>query len=211
MSTARSLPTPTSIARELQDAFLRYVDTAYYLRDPALREERNFLLREPGRLFTEALLEPVLPYPATVPLSEAISQISVSSTAVSTAATALFQRFISGGEPILLRQHQAEALATSLSTSGPRNIAVTSGTGSGKTESFLLPLLSRLAEESSRWSPSPPSQPWWRDAVNPTWTSTRAQETRTAAVRSLILYPTNALVEDQVARLRLAFRNVENI
>jgi len=211
MSIPRTQPTPTSIARDLQNAFLRYVDTAYYLRDPNLREERNSLLREPGRLFTETLLEPVLPYPATVPLPGADSQISVSSTSVLTAATALFKRFISGGEPVLLRQHQAEALATSLSTSGPRNVAVTSGTGSGKTESFLLPLLSRLIEESSRWSPSLPSNAWWLDAVNPTWSSTRAQETRTAAVRSLILYPTNALVEDQVARLRLAFRNVEDI
>src|SRR5262249_36603807 len=56
-----------------------------------------------------------------------------------------------------------------------RSLVVTAGTGAGKTESFLLPMLSEL----------------WSQERKP-------QET---GFRCLILYPMNALVTDQVTRL----------
>lgn len=59
-------------------------------------------------------------------------------------------------------------------------MVVTTGTGSGKTECFLLPLVESLVRESRGWSG--PDRP--------------------KAVRALILYPLNALVEDQMSRLR---------
>ena len=47
-------------------------------------------------------------------------------------------------------KHQADALEITMHpTSGGTGIVVTTGTGSGKTESFLLPILARLAEEAS--------------------------------------------------------------
>jgi hypothetical protein len=60
---------------------------------------------------------------------------------------------------------------------GRCNIVVATSTGSGKTECFLLPLLYELLTESD--------------------------ETRLrTGVRAILLYPMNALVEDQMARLR---------
>ncbi|HZT71843.1 MAG TPA: DEAD/DEAH box helicase [Terriglobia bacterium] len=58
-----------------------------------------------------------------------------------------------------------------------KNIVVATGTGSGKTECFLIPLIYDLLSEPER---------------------TRSK----SGVRALLLYPMNALVEDQMARLR---------
>ena len=77
--------------------------------------------------------------------------------------------------------HQAEALELAL-TPPFRDLVVMTGTGSGKTETFLLPILGRMAEE----------------AVSSESFSTRA-------VRALLLYPMNALVNDQLGRLRVLF------
>ena len=40
------------------------------------------------------------------------------------------------------------------------------------------------------------------------WRSTRSTSARPAALRAIILYPTNALVEDQITRLRKAIRSI---
>ena len=52
-----SFPTPVKVADDLRDAFLRYIDTAYALRDKSLTEERrHLLLKEQGNLFAPLML-----------------------------------------------------------------------------------------------------------------------------------------------------------
>jgi hypothetical protein len=91
---------------------------------------------------------------------------------------------------------------------------VTTGTGSGKTECFLLPVVASVVRESASW-PAPAQRPlqsdWWNhftvQGTRRRWAtrvSQRAHESRPPAIRALILYPLNALVEDQLARLREA-------
>lgn len=79
-------------------------------------------------------------------------------------------------EKVPLYQHQYQSLETcARSEPGDRpGIIITAGTGGGKTESFLLPVFNEL---------------YRRDR--------RSQE----GIRALILYPMNALVNDQVERL----------
>jgi DEAD/DEAH box helicase domain-containing protein len=76
-----------------------------------------------------------------------------------------------------LYMHQAEALE-SARTPGPGGerpaIVVTAGTGAGTTESFLLPILNDLY---------------------------KSRRNEKGGMRCLILYPMNALVNDQVDRL----------
>ena len=73
--------------------------------------------------------------------------------------------------------HQIKALEAA---SAGRDIFVSTGTGSGKTECFLWPLLAKLTNEA-------------RNAPD-SW----AQR----GIRTIVLYPMNALVSDQVSRLR---------
>ncbi|MDQ2811450.1 MAG: DEAD/DEAH box helicase [Actinomycetota bacterium] len=73
-----------------------------------------------------------------------------------------------------LYSHQEQALRKA--TAG-RNLVVATGTGSGKTESFLLPVLSALTAEHVAGTLGP-------------------------GVRALLLYPMNALANDQLRRLR---------
>ena len=70
--------------------------------------------------------------------------------------------------------HQEEAVRKS---ADGENLIITTGTGSGKTESFLIPVINQLLKE-------------------------KENGTLDAGVRTLIIYPMNALVNDQIRRLR---------
>ncbi|MCZ4499986.1 MAG: rhlE 2 [Marmoricola sp.] len=205
--------TPLTLRDDLSAAYLRYIDTQYWLRNADLSAERRALLRADGNLRSECLLEPVLPYDATVDLLTTAAATGVSADSAEIVGRALFGDFTDPNSPVQLRSHQAESVTSHFrSGSEPgRNVVVTSGTGSGKTESFLLPMLLRLMEEARTWSPQPKPDLWWLDKPHPRrWRPIRKAETRVAAVRSMILYPTNALVEDQMTRLRRAARRIGN-
>ena len=76
-----------------------------------------------------------------------------------------------------LHKHQEEALLKAISG---ENLIVSTGTGSGKTECFLLPLINELMREKEKG-------------------------TLDDGVRALIIYPMNALANDQIDRLRKTF------
>ena len=88
-----------------------------------------------------------------------------------------------------------------------RNAVITSGTGSGKTEAFLLPLLASIVREAINWPPpagaaqGDPADDWWNQDNVPR-VSQRRYDPRQPAMRAIVLYPMNALVEDQMTRLR---------
>lgn len=201
---------PLTLRDDLASAYIRYVDTAYWLRDKNLMDERRALLEEPGLLASECLLEPVLPYPATDDFLQVATSAGLDERTAAVVGDSLFGSFVQPGDRIKLRKHQAEAVEHHFrsGTDAGRNVVVTSGTGSGKTESFLLPILLRIAEESRRWEEQRTVEPWWDSHASSGWSALRKPETRPAAVRAMILYPTNALVEDQMTRLRRAVRKI---
>jgi len=84
------------------------------------------------------------------------------------------------GDKIFRRQlhkHQAEALARE-----GEHYLVATGTGSGKTEAFLFPLINELLEQSDLSDPG---------------------------VRAILIYPLNALANDQMQRIaRLLFKDL---
>ena len=199
---------PISLNDSVRDAYLRYFDTAFWLRDEGLMAERRTLLERAGRLFADPLLEPVIPYDATVPLLDVTREAGISDTAAEIVGEALFGAFTPTGSPVMLRWHQAESVRHSLGRETRRpDVVVTSGTGSGKTESFLLPLLLRLVEESVSWPGEAPIDEWWAAANANRWRPMR-QYGRPQSMRAIVLYPTNALVEDQIVRLRRAVRSI---
>ena len=199
---------PGRVYQGISDGFLRYIDTALWLRDENLRAERLELLAREGRLFTEPLLEPLPPHTPRVTLDEAIKD----STSDSDLGRALGGVVFGGDGSSALYGHQVEALQTALSDANTsRNFVVTAGTGAGKTECFLLPIFARLLTESKGWGDQPPDNRWWDHAASGSWRDSRYRSKRPAAMRAMILYPTNALVEDQMGRLRQAIRRARNL
>lgn len=73
--------------------------------------------------------------------------------------------------------HQVKALTSALNG---KDLFVSTGTGSGKTECFLWPIIGRAIEESLN----------------------RPKDFEMPGIRTLIIYPMNALVSDQLARFR---------
>lgn len=125
-----------------------------------------------------------------------------------------YEKFIGLGlmpETIKPYCHQVEMLR--LAYHEKKNVVITSGTGSGKTESFLLPLFASLLKEAQTW-PQQSYDPKWYEKHNngqydQAYQRLNEDSARPAAIRSLILYPMNALVNDQIARLRKALDSEE--
>ena len=220
----------------IRDQYISYLETAFRIRDKGVAKERRELLESAGQLATEPLFEPIARYQ---PVSWTIDNIesdessplqkfesSIRSTVANILRAGLFD-----DNSISPYTHQVEMLKKGLSDGQPG--IVTSGTGSGKTESFLLPVISQIAAEGKhKWAA--PSEgylkgKWWHDPLtgypfekftaipktqrplkqNPDATPFVLHRdgedvTRQPAVRCMILYPMNALVEDQLTRLRAA-------
>ncbi len=102
--------TPLTLREDLASAYLRYVDTAFWLRNEQLMRERRQVLQSRDMLLSECLLEPVLPYPATEDLLDTTRQVGISDETALIVGKALFGSFVKPGEPIRLREHQAKAV-----------------------------------------------------------------------------------------------------
>jgi len=192
--TTSDLLTPLKVQSYLKEAFLRFYETAYELRDPGVRAERARLLSTPGSAFSEPLLELLPRYrPATASMEAILSELGVPE-----AAELVRAGLLPYDHPYT---HQAAALRAS---DAGRDVVVGTGTGSGKTEAFLLPVLLDLVRESRTWgSAGTATSPWWQSSG--AYVPQREGEIgREPGVRALLLYPMNALVEDQLVRLRVA-------
>ena len=217
---------PFGAYRRITDSVISYIETAFATRFPSLEEDRRALLQRPAALSQEPWIEPLPRYQSS---GKRIGELEADDLpGLTRQAAGDFRSLAASGliGDFTLHQHQVDMLRTAL---GGQSCVITAGTGSGKTESFLLPLFAYLAEESASWSP-PNAIPrhlddwWWsddwRDECGPLvgsrrrWRRSlrvpqRGHETRPAAVRALILYPMNALVEDQLSRLRRALDSPE--
>ena len=188
-----------------------YIESAFPLRYKALSEERRKLLAQQGVLSQPPLLETIPVYPT---LSNNLAETSQLLPPDYQDLQYLAQDLLPTN--VELWEHQWESLHQVLVNK--KDIVVTTGTGSGKTECFLLPLLAELARDSASWPACPKpadDRKWWQDNQTPwksQWTHTGRKEENLHAVRAVILYPLNALVEDQLRRLRetLDSENVHN-
>lgn len=183
--------TPTRLSEQLHGQLRSYIEAAYPLKAPILVEAR-------ARLMDPASGQRVLsqePFVETTPRYRTGNRYGalkvpdeVRTLLADLSDATRFPRLNSPPEkPVGLLfdppyAHQGDALERALADR-PRDLIVATGTGSGKTESFLLPILGRLQVEATD----------------------RPQSFSKRAVRALVLYPMNALVNDQLARLRLLF------
>lgn len=228
----------------IRDFYITYTETAFRIRDPGVTRERRDLLESPGSLCTEPLLEPIPRYEPDYRIESLATEVGedprlpgfspqARRAFVDLALSGLLDANVTErGERVSVFQiyeHQATMLKRGVQEGKPG--IVTSGTGSGKTESFLLPIFARIAKEAIDW-PAPRGDflktRWWQHSDGrayakyteipkhlrplkkcPDATPFRIQREgehpeRPKALRAVILYPMNALVEDQMTRIRVA-------
>jgi len=163
---------------QLHQGLSDYIEATYHISHPHLIEQRRTLLNKIGVISQK-------PYVETTP--RYIAEKRISELGLSEAVEQLFAE-LSESKNGLRKvvhdppyNHQFAAMRHSLLDD--KSLVVITGTGSGKTECFLLPILGKLAKEAS---------------------SSNSFK-QYSAVRALVLYPMNALVNDQLGRMRLLF------
>lgn len=157
---------PIKLSKLIEDRYRRYLNTTFYFRDPVLRSSFEKQL-ESGVLRKGPYLE------ATPVFKRKTTPGSLLREILGSNIDEGFLQSLSAGTPSLY-VHQELAIRK---VSDGRNVIVATGTGSGKTEAFLYPILMDLYREFQAGTSAKPG------------------------VRALILYPMNALANDQRERL----------
>jgi len=189
--------TPSQSFDHIKEAIVGYLETAYKISHPAVYAERSNILRERGVVAQAPFVEATPAFPGSRKLAEL-------EKAYPEEVPSGLAELVQHGVPVdrfKLWTHQERSLL--LAHSAKPNLLVATGTGSGKTECFLLPILSDILQEARSWPiPTGPPRRGEYDAQRDLWLHSRRHEARPAALRAIILYPMNALVNDQLSRLR---------
>lgn len=190
----------------LENLYRMYIKSAFPLKNRTLSIERDQLFRSSHIdnttpiLSQPPILETIPIYPSSGQGLDEITNRLVQKNAQFDTFRHIARNLLPG--EIQLYKHQWESINAAIINQ--KDIVVTTGTGSGKTESFLLPLLAQLANESADWesvSGQAQNRFWWTND-NYKRISQWEHVNRPQALRAIILYPLNALVEDQLRRLR---------
>jgi len=160
---------PLQATQRIRDDYARYLRTIYFFREEDLRRQFWEALDSPNFLVRGPILEAAPPFYHGRSVAKLIDAGVLHRDFRQLCSDALpLER------PLYLHQDQAiEKVAAQ-----QRNVVVATGTGSGKTETFLIPIFNHLLQERE------------------------AGALRQPGVRALLLYPMNALANDQLKRLR---------
>ncbi len=143
---------PSVVTRQIRETILDYLRTTFDLADPRFEEALFGFLEGESGLFRGPYIDVRLPFRKAEGETEIPLEISP-----------LFRPYL----------HQLRAFERLRSgDQAPRNTLITTGTGSGKTECFLYPILDHC----------------WRHRAEP-------------GIKAILLYPMNALATDQARRL----------
>ena len=168
----------TQVAERIHGRLQRYLEAQYHIRDTTVIEERRLLLSEPGGIAQRPFIEVTPSYA----VGGAFSQLDIPDVIRN-----LLQGLSEWSPSIGVfppYKHQADALENFFADGHDGDdLIVATGTGSGKTETFLYTILGSLALEGTE----------------------RQKSFKRHGVRALLLYPMNALVSDQTSRLRRLF------
>jgi ATP-dependent helicase YprA (DUF1998 family) len=166
----------SEVASDLTEQHIKHIEAQYHLQNERLIKERHELM-ENGEVSTEPWVEATPQYK----LGKPFSRLNLPDPVVDLLET--FYELDDDDDMGIYDPpyvHQANALEAFFVDD--QDLIVSTGTGSGKTEIFLYSILGKLSQEADR-----------------------GKSTEQRGIRSLILYPMNALVADQLARLRLMF------
>lgn len=172
MSTDLAHFDPIEASKNLKSGFIDYITTTFHITDPIYKAALRTELSRDGFLTKGPYLDMNGSYKAGRSLRELMAQGLVSRRFETLEPVEEKERELKIERPLYL--HQEKAL---LKADAGNNLIVTTGTGSGKTECFLLPILQTLLSEE--------------DAG-----------TLGNGVRAILIYPMNALANDQMKRMR---------
>ncbi len=153
----------------LKEAYVRYVVTSLPIAHPDLRRQFEECLSAEDAFLKGPYLEATPPFqthPETY--GELVARGFLSGG---------FQQLAGPGFRLDQRPYQHQFQAFEKVIHQRRNVVLATGTGSGKTEAFLVPIVDHLLRQHERAELGP-------------------------GVRALLLYPMNALANDQLSRLR---------
>jgi ATP-dependent helicase YprA (DUF1998 family) len=173
MSTIYSANT---VVHGLRETLHQYLEAQYHIWDEDIVAERRRLFDAPGTTYQEPWVESTPFYVARRSYQELNLDKNVKE---------FLQRLQKLDVGVFDRPYEHQAVALERIVTEKRDVIVATGTGSGKTESFLFPIIAQLVLESIQ----------------------APKSTALPGCRAILLYPMNALVNDQVARLRRLFGN----
>src|SRR5574344_1240779 len=155
---------PIQESNFIESEFREYLKDTFSFRDKEYQEQ---FIQELDRqsLYKGPYLNVSLPFVSTKSLNELIDEGKISSLFRNLSDISLDQK---------LYKHQEESIDK---ICNGRNVVITTGTGSGKTESFLYPVLNTILRDIEAGNNGP-------------------------GIRAILLYPMNALVNDQIDRVR---------
>lgn len=159
------------VHKQLRTELKNYICSQYFGKTPILLQALSAQLDQEGVLYRKPFLESSPAYqtrPSGMSTAEIPDWMKKFFARLEEAALGVYPA------PFC---HQIQALEAACAG---KDIFVATGTGSGKTECFLWPILAKMAGEARN----------------------RPQSWRVRGVRTMILYPMNALVSDQISRLR---------
>ncbi len=159
---------PLRATKAIEGRYLDYLKTTFALSDAELQREFIAELKKPGRFVKGPILEATPPFQTGSSLRDLIAEGLLSEE---------FTKLKADDLPLDRGLYIHQEIAIRKLVADRRNIVVATGTGSGKTETFLLPILNHLFRQQENGELSP-------------------------GVRALLLYPMNALANDQLKRLR---------
>ena len=158
---------PITASAKIMKYYLRYIETAFFISDKTYFDQFREKLADESAFSKGPFLEAIDSFKAGKSLEELIKDGMVSP---------LFKTLNQKAMPVSRPLYAHQEAAIKCIGSG-ENVVITTGTGSGKTESFLLPILNYLFCQQEKGQLGP-------------------------GVRALLIYPMNALANDQVKRLR---------
>ncbi|ACZ31336.1 DEAD/DEAH box helicase domain protein [Xylanimonas cellulosilytica DSM 15894] len=167
---------PIATSDDVVSNYTRYLGSLLPLRDTELLTAVRSALADRSTIARGPLLEATPPFQSGVSLGRLVEE-----GVLSPWLNGVFSDALPADRP--LYRHQEESIRKA--TQG-KNLVVATGTGSGKTESFLIPVLNHLACEAEGGTLGP-------------------------GVRALLLYPMNALANDQLKRMRQLLAKVPQI
>ncbi len=167
---------PVSTTRAIRQDYLRYLTTTFGLKNQDLQAAFRQEL-ERGNFVKGPLLEATPPFETGSSLQHLIDE-----GVLSRGMRALNPRELPLQRPLYV--HQEAAIRKLVQQQ--RNVVVSTGTGSGKTEAFLVPIVNHILRQREAAALGP-------------------------GVRALLLYPMNALANDQLKRMRTLLQDCPDI